>query len=244
MSNLTVIKSGICETERNGSAFNNIRFIRRTLADITERFFHLGFLLHEAYEFKYYTELGYDDLYGYAETEFDLGRTTVKNLLSVYRMTCVVDGGTKMGQIQKRYEGYGFSQLVEMASLQPEFRRVITQDMTVRQIKEYKRERSCRGQMFDRSADPLELSAPQAVPYTVIESGQTSDREPEDGEDGANPLQARVLELIKEIERCRRQSDIHLSALHLAVNHDFQKADKFIQIVEADLRGEVEEDGV
>lgn len=120
--------------------------IKQAMYNVAQQFVYIGFLLWEVQEYGYYREHGYDDVYQYAELELDMKKTTVKNLMGInYAFGCRNEresGGianSRTMSLQAPYEKFKYSQLTEMLSMSPAQRKQITPDMTVKQIREFKK---------------------------------------------------------------------------------------------------------
>ncbi|MBQ9103679.1 MAG: hypothetical protein IJY57_01160, partial [Clostridia bacterium] len=111
-----------------------------------DRFFKIGYYFNILEEKGYFEDLGYADIYDLAEKEFGFKSTTVKNLMLVNRTYCcckmdVLTGKTKnfTDVIAPQYEHFSQTQLVEMLPLSTVARKNIPSNMTVAEIRDYKK---------------------------------------------------------------------------------------------------------
>lgn len=178
MSNLTLRNGGNIElTDNNALAISNVEYIKSALEDITYNFFRLGYYLWEATEYGYHMRLGYSDLYEYALTEFDLAKTTVKNLLNVIELTAIQSDDSNSyhkrynKQIKPKYKEYTFSQLVELYRLECVKHYSITSARitptdSVRTIRE-KVDKLTKSQTSDFLPNQTVMALPQAEVITI-----------------------------------------------------------------------------
>lgn len=122
-------------------AVTSYGYIKRDIFDIKNNYISLGFHLNEMRVSAYYQELGYDDFYECIEKNFGLDKSAVSRCISVWVEFCARDdtNHAKMW-IDKKYENYSYSQLCEMLPLDKEERKKILPDMTIKQIREKKKE--------------------------------------------------------------------------------------------------------
>ena len=105
-----------------------------------KRYISLGFHLHEMELCGYHEELGYDNFYECIEKNFHMDKSAVSRVISVWNEFCSKDDAdSRKMWIDDRYEKYSYSQLVEMLPLKEQERRRVTSDMTVSQIRNYKK---------------------------------------------------------------------------------------------------------
>lgn len=137
--------------------------IKQAMYESAKQFVYIGFLLQEAKMLKYYEEGGYKDIYEYAAKELNFKRTSTKNFIAiaetfgVQKEQCgrIIHEKQTM-HLQPRYNNFNYGQLVELLAMNEKQRAKATADMTVRQLRELKKE------------IPTELQA--------VNVGQTSDQ--------------------------------------------------------------------
>ena len=115
-------------------------YIHRDLSDIKQRYIALGFHLEENRRYGYYENFGYIDFYEFCEKNFSLDKAAVSRCINVWKQFCLVQDGSSKMFLDSRYEKYSYSQLCEMLPLSDEQRREIKPDMTVKEIREKKRQ--------------------------------------------------------------------------------------------------------
>jgi hypothetical protein len=169
--------------------------IKKAMYDVARQFVYIGFLLWEVKEYEYHTELGYDSVYSYAESELGFKRTSVKNFIAICETFCNKGRDTLTGKsyfsehnmsIDPNYEKFNYSQLTEMLSMSVPQRQLVTPDMSVKEIRSIKQQRDpdqiidnnldrigqqLRGQTSDQEIDFKTLDKAIAI----TKGGQTSD---------------------------------------------------------------------
>ena len=121
--------------------------IKKAMYESAKQFVYIGFLLKEVKEHKYYEEGGYKDVYAYAEQELNFKRTSTKNFIAiaetfgVQEIRCgrIIDQKQTM-HLQPKYEKFNYGQLVELLAMKEKQREQATPDMTVRQLRDLKKE--------------------------------------------------------------------------------------------------------
>lgn len=126
--------------EVNELAVASFNYVKQDIADVKKRYISLGFHLHEMELCGYHEELGYDNFYECIEKNFHMDKSAVSRVISVWNEFCSKDDAdSRKMWIDDRYEKYSYSQLVEMLPLKEQERRRVTSDMTVSQIRNYKK---------------------------------------------------------------------------------------------------------
>ncbi len=140
-------------------AYDFIKYTKLEIDDIKHTFFKIGFRLNEAEEFKYYAKLGYEDIFALSKAEFGFEKTTTKNLMAINRAFSnkhvngsVVSYSMSIADV---YDKYSQTQLVEMLPLTVHERHFIPADMTVSEIRDYKKAlKDDSGWRNDKIANP------------------------------------------------------------------------------------------
>lgn len=126
--------------EVNELAVASFNYVKQDIADVKKRYMSLGFHLHEMEMRRYHEELGYDNFYECIEKNFHMDKSAVSRVIAVWKEFCSKDDAdSRKMWIDDRYEKYSYSQLVEMLPLKEQERRRVTSDMTVSQIRNYKK---------------------------------------------------------------------------------------------------------
>lgn len=141
--------------------------IKKAMYDVAKQFVYIGFLLWEVQEYGHYREHGFQDVYEYAAHELNLKKTTVKNLIGINKTFGSINVGMPVEQrtmnLQPGYAKFNYSQLTEMLSMSEPQRAKVTPDMSIRKIRELKKENTIDFKALD----------------SIIKKNQTSDQEPE-----------------------------------------------------------------
>lgn len=118
-------------------------YIQDDIQDIKKRYITLGFHLAEFDRNEYYKEYGFSTLQDFVSSNFGIEKSSLSHILSVYyRFADCEDGITGKvykNWIDKKYENYSYSQLCEMVKLKDKELEHISPKMTVRDIREYKK---------------------------------------------------------------------------------------------------------
>lgn len=154
--------------------------IKKAMYDVARQFVYIGFLLYEVQQYGYYREKGYQNVYEYAETELGFKRSSTKNFIAInYEFGC--RNGRETGGIahqrtislQSGYEQFNYSQLCEMLSMSPAKRATVTPDMTIKQIREIKKQ----PEPNQEPELPPDMETIQ-IPLPDETTGQTSGQQP------------------------------------------------------------------
>lgn len=139
--------------EVNELAVASFNYVKQDITDVKKRYMSLGFHLHEMEMYRYHEELGYDNFYECIEKNFHMDKSAVSRVIAVWNEFCSKDdSNSKKMWVDDKYEKYSYSQLVEMLPLKEKERFKVNADMTVSQIRSYKRslkEKSERTEKFD-----------------------------------------------------------------------------------------------
>lgn len=145
--------------------------IKQAMYDAARQFVYIGFLLWEVQNYEYYREKGYKSVYDYAAQELGFKTTTTKNMIAINYVFGSRNeresGGianSRTMNLQPAYEKFNYSQLTEMLSMSEKQRDQVTPDMTIKKIREIKKQ--------DKEIDFKTLDA-------IIKKSQTSDEAPE-----------------------------------------------------------------
>lgn len=117
-----------------------VKYTKADLKDASRCFFKIGFRLNEAVEQGYVEALGYSDIYALSEDMFNFQSTMTKNLMEINRAYSdkrFVHGYSM--NMDARFEKYNQSQLIEMLPLQEDQRENVPADMTIKDLRDYKK---------------------------------------------------------------------------------------------------------
>ena len=94
-----------------------VRYTKEELHDVARSFFKIGFRLSEANKYRYYEELGYDNIIDLAEDIFGFKKSTAYGLMQVYQHCKSRDKNDSDLTMDKAYQDFNFSQLQEISRL-------------------------------------------------------------------------------------------------------------------------------
>lgn len=138
-----VMGKGTIRSKERGGARHTLRYILGDLGDIKEKYFILGFHLNVFSENEYYKDFGYDSMKDFCVANIPIEYSSLSRCMTVHTHTCErVEGApwNKTNRMEDKYKEYGYSQLVEMAGMDEEEEKLCTPDMTVKQIRELKKQ--------------------------------------------------------------------------------------------------------
>jgi len=90
-------------------------YIKRLISDIFTNYLDIGYNLNEIQKTKLYEVLDYEHVYDYAQNEFDMSITTIKNCMAISKRFC-----NAIGDLKEEFKDYNYSQLVELISVKDE----------------------------------------------------------------------------------------------------------------------------
>jgi len=126
------------ERELARASFN---YIARDMYDIKESYIKLGFHLDECKRLKYYEDFGYTDFSEFVNINFGLDKGALSRCLNVFYRFSEIDGYCHKMWLDDKYKDYSYSQLCEMVSMSEQDCRNIKPTMTVKEIREIKKQR-------------------------------------------------------------------------------------------------------
>lgn len=130
------------DTPRKES-YGYVKYLYTDLTDIRKYYIRLGFHLAEFAYHMFYTDFGFATLEDFCQVNLGLDKSAVSRCIGVYREfnasnTKSQNKGCAM-ELSEEYKDYSYTQLCEMLPLSPEERKNITPDMTIKQIRDYKK---------------------------------------------------------------------------------------------------------
>ena len=117
---------------------DSINMIHRELDNIRQSFLTVGWHLKYIKDRELYSKDGYRNIYEFAADKFQMSQSNVSRYINLCES---FSDGHGSPRLDKKYERYDYSQLSEMLPMKQEEREKVTPDMTVRQIREMKKER-------------------------------------------------------------------------------------------------------
>lgn len=141
----------------------NFEYIKTDISDIKNRYISLGFHLHEALNMKFYQDFGYADFYEFCEKNFQMDKSAVSRSINLWKEFACYDEKTDSRRIfiDEKYHKYSYSQLCEMLSLDEKKRKNITPDMTIKQIREKKKEWKKKNVVAQDDKSSVAMSQPE-----------------------------------------------------------------------------------
>lgn len=109
--------------------------IKAKLNETTNNFIIIGYYLKQVRDNMLYLNDGYRNMEEFAQGEYRLSASTASRLMDIN--TRFSEGGNSM-EIKEEYRNYGYSKLQEMLNVKEEDMQLITEDTTVKQIREIK----------------------------------------------------------------------------------------------------------
>lgn len=125
-------------------AFGYLKYLYSDISDIRQYYIHLGFHLDEFRISRYYEDFRYLDFYEFCDVNLGMDKGAVSRCINVYKQFSISHditntvGGCGM-DLSDRWKDFSYTQLCEMLPLSEEEREAITPEMTVKQIREYKK---------------------------------------------------------------------------------------------------------
>lgn len=140
------------ESPRDG-AYQSLKYLYMDVMDIRKYYIRLGFHLDEFERFSYYMDFGFLSLADFCAVNLGMDKSAVSRCIGVYRSfngslektykNGLVSSGCAM-ELADCWKDYSYSQLCEMVSMNEEQREKVKPEMTVKQIRELKKENVSR----------------------------------------------------------------------------------------------------
>lgn len=127
--------------EERELASSSMEYIAKDIHDIKHTYIRLGFHLYEMKRLKYYEDFGFEDFYECIDTNFGMDKSMTSRCINVYFRFGYYNPGAVIPTmfINERYSDYSYSQLCEMLSLNDKDIKLISPDMTIKQIRQFKK---------------------------------------------------------------------------------------------------------
>lgn len=137
-------------------ASSSFGYIVKDIKNLKDGYIKLGFHLHEFKEYKYYEDFGYETFESFCEANFALDKSEISRCMNVWWKFCDIDKNSHSRKmwIDEKYEAYNYSQLVEMLPLDNVMCDQVKPDMTVKEIRE------CKKQIKEQKKEQLETVDP------------------------------------------------------------------------------------
>ncbi|MDE6852012.1 MAG: hypothetical protein K2J67_05925 [Lachnospiraceae bacterium] len=147
-------------------ALASVKYLYSDLTDIRRYYIRLGFHLEEFSEMHGYEDFGYLTLEDFCQANLGLDKSAVSRCINVYREfnaggirtfgNGIETRGCSM-ELAEEWQDYSYTQLCEMLPLTPEERRKVTPDMTIKQIREFKKSLKDGKSMFQTLDDVISV---------------------------------------------------------------------------------------
>lgn len=142
-----IIKRGLYnlrEKERE-FALSSVKYILTDVNNLRKSYICLGFHLFEMKRMKYYEDFGYVTLEEFCDANIGMDKSSVSRCISVFERFSAVNDSmsrTHLMYIDDRWKNYSYSQLCEMVSMSDDLLLKVRPEMSVRQLRELKKEKS------------------------------------------------------------------------------------------------------
>ena len=124
-------------------ALASLKYILTDLNDIRRKYIQLGFHLYEFKRCNHCYKFGYYSLEDFCAANLGMDKSAVSRCISVWENFAAVDSShSRKMWIDERYQEYSYSQLCEMVSMDEELRKQVKPDMTIKKIREIKKNNS------------------------------------------------------------------------------------------------------
>ena len=166
----------------------SVKYMYTDLTDIRKYYIRLGFHLNEFYCRVGYMSFGYATLEDFCEANLGLDKSAVSRCINVYRNFNARDDCERIGNyeshglamdLSERWKDYSYTQLCEMLPLTEDQRKQIKPDMTVKQIREYKKSLKSKPAAStstgDADSDPVASTQLEDLPDDTAVSTQLFD---------------------------------------------------------------------
>ena len=130
-------KRGNAHAEDEMDYQQSVRIIGEELQKTKQSFIKIGWHLKYIKDRGLYGKDGYSNIYEFAQGKFHISQPTATRFMN---LCTEFSAGEGSAELDKKYEKFTVSQLIEMLSLGSGQKEKVTPDMTVRQIREIKKE--------------------------------------------------------------------------------------------------------
>ena len=163
-----VYGSGWKPSKPRDLSLTSVKYIFTDMTDIRRHYIRLGFHLDEFDRQAGYSDFGFPTLYDFCEVNLGLDKSAVSRCMNVYREFNAKNDVERIGNyeshgcamdLSERWKDYSYTQLCEMLPLTEHQRKLITSDMSVKQIREYKkslRDEESKSKELDKSLEILD----------------------------------------------------------------------------------------
>lgn len=158
--------------EPRESALQSLKYLYTDMTDIRKYYIRLGFHLDEFERLKYYNDFGYITMEEFCEKNLGLDKSAVSRCINVYRTfnagkdVNYCAGSKTIGcpmELSEKWSKYSYTQLCEMLPLSDEQRKDIKPDMTIKQIREYKKKVKGKTDSAATQEEPVASTQPAKI---------------------------------------------------------------------------------
>lgn len=174
------IPGRVFDEDPKDSDYDSVRYILNDLNNIRDNYIKLGFHLDECQRNKCYYRFLYSNFEDFCLANFNLDKSAVSRCINVYReFNASNDVKYKNGvktkgaaiEVAEDWKDYSYTQLTEILPLMPEQRKAISPDMTIKEIREYKK--SLKGNKTSTVAS----TQPEFIPFDINRYDNTYSKE-------------------------------------------------------------------
>lgn len=185
--------------------------IRRKLQETAGNFVYIGYCLRKLRDSgDLYEQEECEDIFEFAKKEYGLDKSTVSRFIAINEKYS--EGGYSM-ELQEKYRGFGQSQLVEMLSLPDAECELITEQTTVKEIRELKKFAKEEQELMnlpeeqnipfpeEKGQEEQEVPFPEEKEQEVQEAGSAGEAVPAAGADDVQertPLQECIIDFFRD----------------------------------------------
>lgn len=154
--------------------------IREKLNETVNNFIIIGYYMKQVRDNGLYRQDGYRNMAEFAMQEYNLSESTANRFMDINTMFSA-DGNSP--EIKEEYRNYGYSKLQEMLTMKEEDLTLVTEDSTVKQIREIK--------ALERQEDSaIEAQEQNELPLLRMAAGETAGEQTVAAEESAGQQRA------------------------------------------------------
>lgn len=158
--------------------------IRKKLQETAQNFVQIGYRLKQIRDSGMYD--GAADIFEFAKNEYGLGKSTVSRFIAINEKYS--EGGNSL-ELKEEYRGFSSSKLSEMLTLPDSECELITEQTTIREIRDLKE--------FNRQEEQEQIPGQMSI--------EKAAHEVTDGQQEYTPLQKCIIDFFKDKKECLNQ---------------------------------------
>lgn len=146
--------------EERETARASVKYIYTDCCDLQKSYIRLGFHLIEFERCGYYEDFGYPSFEEFCAANIGLDKGAISRCMNVVKRFSRGNGFNVSMFLEDRYSEYSYSQLCEMLPLDDKELQNIKPDMTIKQIREYKKNKkvSANNEIVENEVSPVATS--------------------------------------------------------------------------------------